>query len=115
MAPRVKPIPLRLNPDIEFEAALREQYEARPRARRQEFLRQILRLGWEVWQQGVTQNAASRAPRVAEQPAARISTSTDSAASVAAAPAPAITAVPAVEPVGESSKALRGFFGEVKQ
>ena len=115
METRVKPIPLRLNPDIEFEAALREQYDARPRARRQEFLRQILRLGWDAWLQGATPGAAATAPRVAVQPAMPAAAPGAAAASAAATPTRVSAPAPAAEPIGESSKALRGFFGEAQQ
>jgi len=111
MATRVKPVPLRLNPDIEFEAALREQYDARPRPRRQEFLRQILSLGWDAWKQGRTPNAAARTPRATAPVAAPVA----APVSEPVAPARAPAAAPAAGLIGESSKALKGFFGEAQQ
>lgn len=113
MATRVKPIPLRLNPDIEFEAALRVQYDARPRARRQEFLRQILRLGWDAWQQGMPPAAPAPAPQLAAREVKQAAAPLPAAAQPA--PVPASAAPAPAEPIGESSKALKGFFGEVHQ
>lgn len=124
MAARVTPIPLRLNPEIEFEAELRAQYDAKPRARRQEFLRQLLRLGWEVTKQ-MQQEGNSAASLAAFVPRAAVNTAPTTAAPVVAAPArsrPALVAAAGVEaPTAssgvvaepeDSSKALKGFFGE---
>lgn len=76
MAKELK-IVLRLNPDIPFERLLYERYEARPRSRRQEWLRAVLQAGI-----GVLDGYAATPAAVAATP------------SPAALPAPAPESVP---------------------
>lgn len=50
----VDPIPLRLDPSVRFEGRVLAQYKALPRTRRQQWLREILRLGLVAFQSGAT-------------------------------------------------------------
>ena len=50
----VDPIPLRLDPSVRFEGRVLAQYKALPRTRRQQWLREILRLGLAAVQSGAT-------------------------------------------------------------
>lgn len=105
-----KIIPLRLDQSIEFERDIQEHYRALPKTRRGEFLRNLLKEGWERLQAGGSQGpGAAPAPNLRPAPAR-----TPTPTRAPAAPAAKTTEV-AGPSVRESAGALKGLFGDAPQ
>ena len=109
-------IVLRLNQRIAFERDLGIQYNNMPRARRQEWIRSILRAGL-AGIEGITQGAPVLAA-LSYAPNAAAIEALSAPAAIKAPPAPAAVAASAVVVKSEKPKTksgdLKNFFGETK-
>jgi hypothetical protein len=103
-------IPLRLDSDIEFERRMRTLYDSKPRARRQEWLRQVLQMGLAAVEGGLVP-AAAVASANAPEPVAAPRPAQQGAVPAARLESAPIAVVPAVAGEPESASALLGFFG----
>lgn len=102
-------IPLRLDSDIEFEQRVRALYDAKPRARRQEWLRRLLLLGLTAADGELSDVPAVARALKSDAPVAGVKPQRERASYVEVAPSVVGTSSAVVEAT-ESASVLRGFI-----